>query len=138
MMHTTLPRRQLLLALSAGLLAACATPLRPSLAYLNGTVSYREKMLWPQDKTLLRVRLLALGDGTEAAAVLAEQSLEKVTFPAAFSLCYDPQAIQAGQRYAVDVRLFVDGELRMHSARPHPVLDGATAAPDITLQMVSA
>lgn len=138
MMHTTLPRRQLLLALSASLLAACATPLRPSLAYLNGMVSYREKLLWPQDKTLLRVRLLALGDGTEAAAVVAEQSLEKIAFPAAFSLCYDPQAIQSGQRYAVDVRLFVDGELRMHSARPYPVLDGGTAPPDIALQMISA
>ncbi len=138
MMHTTLPRRQLLLALSASLLAACATPLRPTLAYLNGTVSYREKLLWPQDKTLLRVRLLALGDGTEAAAVVAEQSLEKIAFPAAFSLCYDPQAIQSGQRYAVDVRLFVDGELRMHSAHPYPVLDGGTAAPDIALQMISA
>ncbi|MFD2447953.1 YbaY family lipoprotein [Vogesella fluminis] len=133
-----MPRRQLLLALSAGLLVACATPLRPTLAYLSGTVSYREKLLWPQDKTLLRVRLLALGDGTDAAAVIAEQSLEKIAFPATFSLCYDPQAIQAGQRYAVDVRLFIDGELRMHSARPYPVLDGATAAPGITLQMISA
>lgn len=138
MMHTHLPRRQLLLALSAGLLAACATSLRPTLAYLNGTVSYREKLLWPQDKTLLRVRLLALGDDTDAAAVIAEQSLEKIAFPAAFSLCYDPQSIKAGQRYAVDVRLFVDGELRMHSARPYPVLDGGTAAPVITLQMISA
>ena len=138
MMHTPLPRRQLLLALSAGLLAACATPLRPTLAYLNGTVSYREKLLWPQDKTLLRVRLLGVGDSSDAAAVIAEQSLEKVSFPAAFSLCYDPQSIQPGQRYAVDVRLFIDGELRMHSARPYPVLDGTTAAPDIALQMISA
>lgn len=138
MMPPPLPRRQLLLALSAGLLAACATPLRPTLAYLNGTVSYREKLLWPQDKTLLRVRLLALGDDTDAAAVIAEQSLEKIAFPTAFSLCYDPQSIKAGQRYAVDVRLFVDGELRMHSARPYPVLDGGTAAPVITLQMISA
>lgn len=131
-----LPRRQLLLALSAGLLAACATPLRPTMAYLDGSVFYLPRIMWPKDKTLLRVRLLARSDDDAAATIIAEQILEQVSFPASFSLCYDPKALKPGLRYSVDARLFIAGELKMQSTQPYPVLDGKTGKPNIQLDMI--
>ncbi|MFN4237481.1 MAG: YbaY family lipoprotein [Vogesella sp.] len=107
-------RRTLLLGLAAGSLAACAT--RPGMGYVNGSAFYMERIAYPRDKTLLRVRLLDVSSGVPA--VLAEQTLEKVATPIAFSLCYDYAAITTGRQYAVDARLFVDGELRMQAAEP--------------------
>jgi putative lipoprotein len=109
-----LNRRHLLLGLAAGSLAACAT--RPGMGYVTGNAFYLERIAYPQDKTTLRVRLLDVTSG--APAVLAEQTLEKVATPIAFSLCYDYAAIKPGRQYAVDARLFVDGELRMQAAEP--------------------
>jgi putative lipoprotein len=109
-----LDRRHLLLGLAASTLAACAT--RPGMGYVNGSAFYLERIAYPRDKTLLRVRLLDVTSG--APAVLAEQTLEKVGTPIAFSLCYDYAAIKTGRQYAVDARLFVDGELRMQAAEP--------------------
>jgi putative lipoprotein len=107
-------RRTLLLGLAASTLAACAT--RPSMGYVNGSAFYLERIAYPRDKTLLRVRLLDVTSG--APAVLAEPRLEKVGTPIAFSLCYDYAAVKPGRQYAVDARLFVDGELRMQAAEP--------------------
>ena len=109
-----LDRRHALLGLAVGTLAACAT--RPSMGYVNGSAFYLERIAFPRDKTLLRVRLLDVTSG--APAVLAEQTLEKVGTPIAFSLCYDQAAVKPGRQYAVDARLFVDGELRMQAAEP--------------------
>ena len=109
-----LDRRHLLLGLAASTLAACAT--RPGMGYVNGSAFYLERIAYPRDKTLLRVRLLDVTSG--APAVLAEQTLEKVGTPIAFSLCYDYAAVKTGHQYAVDARLFVDGELRMQAAEP--------------------
>lgn len=128
-------RRQLLLAMAAGLLSACAGIKRPAMAYLDGSVGYGAALPWPRDKTLLRVRLLAAAQGDAPPQVLAEQILEQVTLPVSYSLCYDPQAIRPGQQYLVDARLFADGELRMLNRSPHPVF-AANAAGPIQLEML--
>ncbi|MFC3534004.1 YbaY family lipoprotein [Vogesella facilis] len=133
----TLPRRTLLLGLSAALLSACASRGQARLAYLNGSAFYLEKIQWPRDKTLLRLRLLDITDSNAAPAVLAEQSLEKVGTPAAYSLCYDAQGVQASRRYVVDARLFVDGELRMQGREQVASMDGNSAGPQVRLQMIA-
>ena len=127
-------RRTLLLGLSASLLAACASTGKPELAYLNGNAFYLEKILWPRDKTLLRVRLLDITDSDGAPAVVAEQSLEKVGTPAGYSLCYDRRAVSSGRRYVVDARLFVDGELRMQGRELVAAMDGSSPGPQVRLQ----
>ena len=127
-------RRHLLLGLGATLLTACATGgKRPPMAYVNGNAFYLERIAFPRDKTLLRVRLLDVTNPDAPPAVLAEQSLEKVGTPAAFSLCYDAANNKVGRKYAVDARLFIDGELRMQGAESLTSLD---SAPEIRLVMV--
>lgn len=115
-----LNRRHLMIGLAASTLAACAT--RPGMAYVNGEAFYLERIAYPRDKTLLRVRLLDVTSGTQA--VLAEQTLEKVATPIGFSLCHDRAAIKPGRQYAVDARLFVDGELRMQGAETLTDMNG--------------
>lgn len=123
-------RRHLLLGLGTSLLAACATT-RPNMAYVNGKAFYLERIAFPKDKTLLRVRLLDISSSPHQ--VLAEQSLEKVGTPAAFSLCYDRAHAKVGRKFAVDARLFVDGELRMQGAEELASLD---TSPELRLVMV--
>ncbi|WP_174875532.1 YbaY family lipoprotein [Vogesella oryzae] len=138
MMQRPLPRRALLLGLSASLLAACASNGRPTLSYLNGNAFYLEKIQYPRDKTLLRLRLLDITDSEAAPAVLAEQSLEKIGTSAAYSLCYDASSVQAGHRYVVDARLFVDGELRMQGRELVSGMGIEAAGPQVRLQMIAA
>lgn len=137
MNHSPLPRRTLLLGLTASLLGACATRGQTRMAYLNGNAFYLEKIQWPRDKTLLRLRLLDITDSNAAPAVLAEQSLEKVGTPTNYSLCYDAQGVQANHRYVVDARLFVDGELRMQGRELVASMDGSSAGPQVRLQMIA-
>lgn len=138
MMTNLLKRSTLLLAVVLPLLAACAsTHSQPPQSYLNGNAFYQEKIAFPRDKTLLRVRLLDVSDSNAAPAILAEQSLEKVGTPANYSLCYDAQNAQAGHRYAVDARLFVNGELRMQGQKAVEQLDGKAGGPQVRMQMVS-
>ncbi|SCK05853.1 putative lipoprotein [Vogesella sp. LIG4] len=134
-MNTLFQRRTLLLAVLAPLLAACAsTHGQPPQSYLNGSAFYQEKIAFPRDKTLLRVRLLDVSDSNAAPAILAEQSLEKVATPTDYSLCYDAQTAQPGHRYAVDARLFVNGELRMQGQASVGQLNGKDAGPQVRMQ----
>lgn len=128
-------RRALLLGLSGTLLAACASnSKRPVMAYLDGKVFYRERILFARDKTLLRVRLLDITQSDAPPAVLAEQIIEKPGPEFAFSLCYDTASNTPGRKYAIDARLFSNGELRMQAADPVSSLD---AKPEIKLLMVA-
>lgn len=138
MMTALFKRRTLLLAVLAPMLAACAGSYKQAtLSYLDGNAFYQEKIAFPRDKTLLRIRLLDVSDTSAAPAILAEQSLEKVGTPANYSLCYDAQNAQSGHRYAVDARLFVDGELRMQGQSAVERLDGKASGPQIKMQTVS-
>lgn len=128
-------RRAMLLGLSCSVLAACATnSQRPVMAYLDGKVFYRERILFAPGKTLLRVRLLDITQNDAPPAVLAEQIIEKAGPEFAFSLCYDSASNTPGRKYAIDARLFSDGELRMQAADP---VSGLDAKPEITLRMVA-
>ncbi|KZE33177.1 YbaY family lipoprotein [Crenobacter luteus] len=133
MTRPRLPRRGALALLSCVVLSACAGLGQP--VYTPHTLEGR---VLPADPSAplaagshVSVRLLDVGRAGAPSTVLAEQIVESPrAFPVRFSLCYDRAALQGDGRYALDARVFVDGELRMIGERaladpaadppPHP------------------
>lgn len=131
-------RRHAMLGLVALALSACATHGSYAPAYLNGTVSLAADSPLSRAGSMVRVSLYDVSRADAPPRLLAEQYLEQPpAFPAGFSLCYDRHAIQPDGRYAVEARVFTDGELRLASREPRRVLDGTTGPADIRVEPVA-
>jgi uncharacterized lipoprotein YbaY/heat shock protein HslJ len=108
-----------LLGLSLGLLAACQRD-----AAITGTVTYREKIALPGD-AVVEVTLQDVSHADAAATVLGRVRLEDVGQPpVAFTLPYDPAAIDSTRRYAVRARITAGKRLLFVTDRRYPVLTG--------------
>ncbi len=90
-------------------------------AILSGAVTYRERVVLPPG-VMLTVRLTDVSRQDVAAMVLAEQEVSPVAVPAAFSLRYDPAAIDSTHTYVLQARIEDDGKLRFVNMEQYPVL----------------
>jgi len=111
------------------LLAACkggsppAPPAPPAsaTAAVTGTVTYRERIMLPPS-AVLTVRLSYVSRADAAAMVLAEQQITPVRVPAAFSLAYDPSAVDERDTYVVQARIEDNGKLLFVNTSQYQVI----------------
>ncbi len=127
-------------ARSAGNEAGAAPP---ASSILTGSVTYRARVALPAG-AVIEVRLLdvspadpsaSLGVGAPAGTLArAEVITRGEQVPVAFSLPYDPNAIQARRRYVVQATIAVDGRIAWRTTTPHPVfVAGAAPTTPVTI-----
>jgi putative lipoprotein len=93
------------------LISACAgggkspTPAVETRPAVTGTVTYRERMLLPSD-AVIQVSLLDVSLMDVAARLISRQEIRPAhAVPIAFTLPYDPEAIDERMTYAVQARI---------------------------------
>ena len=120
------------------ILSGCASISNYQAAQLEGRVAYKARIALPPAKTRVDVRLLDISREDAPSVVLAEQILEQPKgFPLPFSLRYDQTAIQSTGRYALDARIYLDGQLLMSSRQLVPALQqGNKSATEIWVDPV--
>ena len=134
-------------ALSLALmLAACkggSPPAPPSppasaTAAVSGTVTYRERIMLPPE-AVLTVRLSDVSRADAAAMVITEQRISPVRVPAAFSLAYDPSALDDKHTYVVQARIEEGGKLLFVNTSQYQVITRGNpiAGIDVLVQGVS-
>jgi uncharacterized lipoprotein YbaY/heat shock protein HslJ len=104
-------------------LSACSAALtEPATGTVTGSVSYRERMALPPN-AVLEVQLQDVSLADAPARVIATQRIENPgQVPIAFSLAYDPTAIDPVNRYALQARIEVDDRLWFINDTHTPVL----------------
>ena len=110
------------------------------MASLNGTVTYRERMMLRPDATIT-VRLQDVSRQDVPALLIAEQQIpaQGKSVPIPFSLEYDPARID--ERYSYAVRAEIrggDGELLWTTDTHHPVLTRGAPTDQVEILVVSA
>jgi uncharacterized lipoprotein YbaY len=92
-------------------------------AAVTGVVTYRQRMALPP-AAIIQVQLVDVSRADAPATVLAEQVIEAQgqQVPFAFTLPYDPAAIQPNFTYAVQARIEIDGELWFINTEHYRVL----------------
>ncbi|MGL6072382.1 YbaY family lipoprotein [Craterilacuibacter sp.] len=130
--------KPLLPALAIAILTGCASTPSYQPAQLEGRVAYKIRIALPPAKTRVDVRLLDISREDAPSVVLAEQILEQPKgFPLPFSLRYDQAAIQSMGRYALDARIYLDGQLFMSSRQQVPTLQqGNNSATEVWVDPV--
>lgn len=89
---------------------ASSTPPRAP-AELTGTISYRERMALPETARV-EIQILDVSDEDEDPRVVAEKLMDRPgPVPIAFSIPYDPRAIDAERTYALRIGIRVGEEL---------------------------
>ncbi len=101
------------------------------MATLTGIVTYRPRVALPAG-AVVEVRLLDVSGADTLARVEIVTRGEQV--PVAFSLPYDPDAIQPRRRYVVHATIAVGGRVAWRTTTQHPVfVDGAAPASAVTI-----
>jgi uncharacterized lipoprotein YbaY len=128
--------RQMLAAATFVLLAGCASPSPYQNAELRGTVSYRERIVYGPDATLvvwlvdasgpespIEVDLQKLDDPTPGAELLAASTVEgRIASPTAFSLPVPLDKVDQGHDYALKAAILDQGRPVMATAEAPLVL----------------
>lgn len=130
-----------IVGLLLGVLAPACTPAgagTAAVAQVTGTASYRERILLPPSAVFEAV----LQDVSRADAPAVEIGRTRIDNPGAppiaFSIAYDPAAIDPRMTYAVRALIKVDGRLMFTSDTFHPVLTrGAGREVAILMRMVN-
>lgn len=133
----TLTRRTLCAAGALLLLAACTPP--TDLVHLQGTASYRERMVLPPGARLeITIRDVSLAD--EPQKVLARSSTELSGAPPyPFTVDYRAADLEAGHTYGVRARIEHDGELLFTTDTFHALPPASDTTPlDLMLVRVQA
>ncbi len=107
-------------------------------AALTGTVTYRERIMLPA-AAVLTVRLSDVSRADAAAMVLTEQQISPVRVPAAFSLAYDPAALDERHTYVVQARIEEGGKLLFVNTSQFQVITrgNPTSGVEVLVQAVS-
>ncbi len=124
-----------LLALTVG--SCRPVPAQLEFAYVTGSVTYRERIALPDD-AVVEVQLQDVSLADAPATVLASQRITTPgQVPIAFSLAYDPAAINEVNRYALQARIEQGNRLLFINDTYTPVLtDGAGTRADLLLVKV--
>jgi putative lipoprotein len=106
-------------------------PVPPPTAFLNGTVTYRQRVaLTPQARVQVELRDVSASDAGAPPPPIAKQIIETPgQVPIPFSLEYDPTKILGGRDYAVSARIVDRGQLQFVTDTPVPVLTGGAQGP---------
>ena len=103
---------------------------------LQGTATYRERMMLPPDAAF-EAQLQDISRADAPAAVLGRARIDPAGQPPfRFGIVYDDAAVKPGSRYAVRATVTHRGRLLFTTDRIYPVLDGRTAP--LELLLVSA
>jgi putative lipoprotein len=128
-------------AACAALALACSSPSRAPRepARLTGTATYRERIALPA-AARLEVQLVDATEGQETTPLVAERLIEAPgQVPIAFSLDYDPRAIDARRTYALRVRIRVGEDVWFANPFDVRVLTGGNPNQvEVLLDRVSA
>jgi len=128
--------RRILTAATLTLLAGCATPSKYDNAELSGTVSYREKIVYGPDATLvvylidtdgpvvpLEVELQKFDNPVPGTELLASSSSEgMITSPTHFTLPVPLDKVNQGHDYALKAAIIDHGRPVMATVNPPLVL----------------
>ena len=102
---------------------------------VTGTLRYRERVTLPAGAEI-EVRLLDVSRADAPSAILARTQIvtRGEQGPVAFSLPYDPTAIEARRRYVVDATIAVNGRVVWRTTTQHAiVIEGAAPAAPVTI-----
>jgi putative lipoprotein len=127
-------------AATLALVAACAQPRTPPpAAALNGTITYRERMALP-DTARVELQILDVTDEDAEPALVTEKLMETPgQVPIAFTMPYDPHAIDANHTYALRAKIRVGDDLWFASPFDLRVLTaGNPTRADVVLDRISA
>ncbi len=117
---------------------AAATDSESTMAVMNGTVTYRERMALRLD-AVVTVRLEDVSLADAPALVLAETSLETrgQSIPIPWQLEYDPRRIRDNMTYAVRAQIRDgQGALLWTSDTVHPVLTRGAPSDNVEIVVV--
>ncbi len=120
-----------------GLIAlACVTASSAGAGTLQGTATYRERMMLPPD-AVFEAQLQDVARADAPATVLGLDRLEPAGAPPfRFEIAYDDTTVEPRGRYAVRARVTHRGQLLLTTDQLYPVLDGRGAP--LELLLVSA
>ena len=106
-----------------------APPVPPPTGFLNGTVTYTQRMaLTPQAEVQVELRDASAPDA--ASTLIAKQVIATPgQVPIPFSLEYDTTKIRGGRTYAISARIVDRGQLQFITDARIPVLTGAAQGP---------
>jgi putative lipoprotein len=110
---------------------------------LTGTITYRARVALPPG-AVIEVRLLDVSRADPSTSLRAGAPADALAragivtrgeqVPVAFSLSYDPDAIQPRRRYALQATIAVEGKIAWRTAMQHPVfVDGAAPTGPVTV-----
>jgi putative lipoprotein len=124
------------MALIAGvMLASVAGVAQADRVTITGKVVYRERMLLPEG-AMATVRLEDVSLADAPARVIAETSVPATTSPTAFSIDYDPAAIEVGHTYAWRASITAGDELMFTTTERH-IFDPRGAGVELLVQRVA-
>ena len=106
-----------------GVVASPTVPPRP-LPVVSGDIYYRERITLPPDAKV-RVRVVRLGQKGAARPVIAELAVAPTRrLPIPFSLTCDPQSLEPGASYGLEVAISRRGKTEFATPEPVSVLAG--------------
>lgn len=115
--------------LAALVLTGCASDAKiwggiPNMRQIEGTVTYRERMMVPPDSTVtVTLEDVSLADAP--ADVIAQTSFRSKNGPPwSYVLNYDPRLIMDGRRYNLRAKVSSDDRLMFISTEANPVVPG--------------
>ena len=128
---------------SAGNEVGAAKAREAVMVTLTGTITYRARVTLPPG-AVIDVRLLDVSGADPSTSLRAGAPAETIAraeivtrgeqVPVAFSLPYDPDAIQPRRRYVVHATIAVEGRVAWRTTTQHPVfVDGAAPASAVTI-----
>lgn len=106
-------------------------------AIISGTVSYLMRLALPP-QAVIQVQLADVSRADAPAEIIAEQVMTAngQQSPFAFTLLYDPVALNPAGVYALQARIEVDGQLWFINTKRYPVTPGAPAPVEMILDKV--
>ena len=107
--------RNLLLGTLALFAVACSAS-KSAQSSLEGTVTYREKMLLPPQAVVV-VKLVDVSLQDVPAKVISVDTLKAQAPPIPYTLAYNSGTLEEGHTYQVQAAIYVDGDLRMISTQ---------------------
>ncbi len=90
-------------------------------ASIDGTATYRERMMLPPT-AVLEVTLEDVSRADAATDIIARTQVQTLTAsPYSFTLTYDPARMKVGHRYTIRARILNNGTLMFQSSTGYPI-----------------
>ncbi|MCG9755963.1 YbaY family lipoprotein [Shewanella insulae] len=120
-------------AMSAGLMAGCATP--NASVEIQGEVWFKERIALPPE-AVLSVQIQDVSKMDAPAVVLAALERDDVTTPAPFGFIIPRDQFEAGHTYSVGAKITLDGKLMFINTQSYPIDLGDSEPISVLVQRV--